>query len=1045
MIKNLPLFMLCSILLLLPNLTEAQSFRFERRILSTGTITEEGVTFAVSSDDAEQENESIDALFDDDLDTGWEGDPEDQNILTTGLRFRDMFIPKGAIIDSAFIYVWSHEGKTPEDVAKITIFGEATDHALTFNENDLIATRESTSTRILWEVAEEWLIWERYRTPDLKAIVQELVNREGWSAGNAMAFIMAGENQGPSEVENAREFESFENISDPEDGGDGQNHPERVPQLVVFYHVENAVVEIPIVATDTLTEEGLTFAVSSDDAEQENDAIDALYDDDLDAGWEGDPEDQNVLTTGLRFQNIPVPFGAKIDSAFIYMWSHEGKTTEDKAILTIYADNNTDSPTFSEDALITDRTPTGNKIVWTVEEEWLIWEKYRTPDLKAIVQEMVTKPTWEAGKPLTFIMAGQNQGPSEVENAREFESFENISDPEDGGDGQNHPERVPRLVIHYSSAQPTNIVQSEKKFDLYKMGTYATGLFDEAGAESCAFDATTGRIAFVNAKANSVMIVDANQPENITLFKEIDMSPYGGGVNSVDIHNGLIAIAVQANTKTDNGAVVFFDSEGNHLKTVEAGALPDMVAFSHDGKYALTANEGEPNDDYSVDPEGSITIVDLNNGVANATATHATFEAFNPDMANLRAAGVRIFGPNATVAQDLEPEFVAVSPDNSKAFVTLQEANAFAVVDIATATVEKIVPMGYKNHQLEGNGMDASNRSTGIEIKTWPVLGMYQPDAIKAFEVGGKTYYVTVNEGDSRDYDGYSEETRVKSLPLDAQTFPKAADLQKDPALGRLNTTTANGDTDGDGDFDVIYAYGARSFTIWDDNGALVFDSGDDLEQKTAVLDPENFNSNNDENGSRKSRSDDKGPEPEALDIAYLDGSIFALVGLERIGGVMVYDITDPNAPQFVSYTNNRNFAVDATTPEAGDLGPEYIRYVPADQSPVNVPLVIVSNEVSGTVTVFSVNQVVTSIFEAPQVQSLHVYPNPASDILTVALESDQPALLMLFNSQGQLVRQVNTRAQQTLELDVNQLPTGMYFIRALQNKTIYTQKVKID
>lgn len=1045
MTKTLHLLFFSIGLLLSSNLLEAQSFRFERRILPTGTITEEGVTFTVSADDAEQENDAIDALYDDDLDAGWEGAPEDQNILTTGLRFRDIFIPNGAIIDSAFVYVWSHEGKTAEDVARLTIYAEATDHALTFNETDLITARESTAAQVVWEVAEEWLIWEEYRTPDLSSIIQEVVNRDGWAAGNALALIMAGENQGPSELENAREFESFENISDPEDGGDGQNHPERVPQLVIYYHVNNAVVEIPIIATDTLTEEGLTFAVSTDDAEQENDAIDALYDDDLDAGWEGEPEDQNTLTTGLRFQNIAVPFGAKIDSAFIYVWSHEGKSTEDKAVITIYGDNNPNSPTFTEDALITDRTPTGNKVVWTVEEEWLIWEKYRTPDLKTIVQEMVTKPGWQTGNPISFVLAGQNQGPSEVENAREFESFENISDPEDGGDGQNHPERVPRLVIYYSTAQNTDIPQSDKQFDLYHVGTYSTGLFDEAGAESTAFDKTNGRVAFTNAMANSVMIIDANDPQNMSLFKEIDMSVYGGGVNSVDIYNGLMAVAVQAADKTANGSVVFFDSEGNHLNTVAAGALPDMLTFTHNGNFVLTADEGEPNDDYTVDPVGSVTIIDLTAGVENATARTAGFEGFNEEIDNLRAAGVRIFGPNATVAQDLEPEFVAVSPDDSKAFVNLQEANAFAIVDIATATVERIVPMGYKNHQLIGNGIDASNRSEGIEIKNWPVYGMYQPDAIKSFEVGGKTYYLTVNEGDSRDYDGYSEEERIKDLSLDPIAFPNAEALQADPALGRLNTTTAIGDTDGDGDFDVLYAYGARSFSIWDEAGQLVFDSGDDLEQKTAVLESANFNSTNDENGTFKNRSDDKGPEPEALDMAYLDGSIFALIGLERIGGVMVYDVTDPQNPTFVSYTNNRNFDAEATTPEAGDLGPEYVRFVAAEDSPVNVPLVIVSNEISGTLSIFSVNQTVTSIFETPEVQSLHVYPNPAQDWMNVNLESDQPALLMLFNTQGQLMKQLNTRGQHTIEMNVNNLPTGMYFIKVIQNNTIYSQKVKID
>ncbi len=213
----------------------AQSLLLERAIMVADTVEDDGVIFPASSDDAEQVNDEIDGLFDDDLDTGWEGAPEDQNIAITGLRFRDIFIPKGAVIDSAFIRVWSHEGKSADDVARITITAEANDNAETFTEDALITARPRTAAKSVWEVAEEWELWGAYRTHDLKHLVQEVVGRNGWVPGNAIAFILEGENQGVTDVENAREFESFENIADPEDGGDGQNHPERRPQLVVYY------------------------------------------------------------------------------------------------------------------------------------------------------------------------------------------------------------------------------------------------------------------------------------------------------------------------------------------------------------------------------------------------------------------------------------------------------------------------------------------------------------------------------------------------------------------------------------------------------------------------------------------------------------------------------------------------------------------------------------------------------------------------------------------------------------------------------------------
>ncbi|MCB0015905.1 MAG: choice-of-anchor I family protein, partial [Anaerolineales bacterium] len=221
---------------------------------------------------------------------------------------------------------------------------------------------------------------------------------------------------------------------------------------------------------------------------------------------------------------------------------------------------------------------------------------------------------------------------------------------------------------------------------------------------------------------------------------------------------------------------------------------------------------------------------------------------------------IRVFGPNATVAQDLEPEYIAVSDDSRLAWVTLQENNALATIDIASAQVISLQSFGLKDHSQPENALDVSNRDDAINITTWPVYGMYQPDAIAAFTIRGQQYLITANEGDARDYDGYSEEERVKDLELDPTAFPDADTLQEDENLGRLTVTTAQGDLDGDGDFDAIWSFGARSFSIWSRQGNLVYDSGNALEQITAATLPDQFNSTNDENDSFDNRSDDKGP-----------------------------------------------------------------------------------------------------------------------------------------------------------------------------------------
>lgn len=197
-------------------------------------------TTKISSDDAEQINAEIDKLYDDDLDAGWEGD--EFNVAITGLVFRGVKVPKNAIIDSAFIALYAHEDEG--DLAIITLKSEATDSAVTYNDTDLISARNYNASSVVWECSEDWTIWEPYRTPDIKALIQDVVSRNGWKAGNAIGIMMAGQDQGASTEDNARDMEAFENVEDPDDGGDGLNHPERIPQLVIYYRMPSSAQEL---------------------------------------------------------------------------------------------------------------------------------------------------------------------------------------------------------------------------------------------------------------------------------------------------------------------------------------------------------------------------------------------------------------------------------------------------------------------------------------------------------------------------------------------------------------------------------------------------------------------------------------------------------------------------------------------------------------------------------------------------------------------------------------------------------------------------------
>ena len=690
--------------------------------------------------------------------------------------------------------------------------------------------------------------------------------------------------------------------------------------------------------------------------------------------------------------------------------------------------------------------------------------------------------------------------------------------------------------------------------------------FDEGATEIPAYFPGVDSVFITDGQNGIVRIINITDPANPAFVDSIDFTTDVSndqgvdasalGINSVAFNGSLVALAVEyENTMMvdgqevefqDNGFVALYDSSGTFTTSVTVGSLPDMLAFTSSGDTIVVANEGEPSEDYSVDPEGSVSIVDVTDP-SNPVVADADFSSFH--KATLNAAGVRIFGPNATAAEDLEPEYVTIR--NDTAFVSCQENNALAIVELSSATVLDVVPLGFKDHSAGGNPLDASNRDDQINIQNWPVFGMYQPDAIESFEIGGETYLVTANEGDARDYNGFSEEFRMGDLLLETGKF--AADIQEDDQLGRLRTTstlglsnkefivqapltgdqevpevttnasgmgevrlidgtatfrltvqgidfsnvdaaapvgqdikdaTATTDTlddftrlhihagspsendsvihffydevidpvitdggdsiasisyslnpddnsviiegefigldddflaaakdaqfldtinyyfnlhtkgnpggeirgnlnrgkalysDEDEDrgfaiFDTLYSYGARSFSLWKvgpSGPERVYDSGDDFEQITAQRFPAFFNSTNDENAF-DNRSDDKGPEPEGVTVGKIGSETYAFIGMERIGGIMVYNITDPMNPHFENYVNNRDFSVVFDTDDEGDpdpteaqlraakdLGPEGLVFIPADESPNGTDLLAVTNEITGTFTIYELD-----------------------------------------------------------------------------------------
>ncbi|MCX7542512.1 choice-of-anchor I family protein [Corynebacterium sp. P5848] len=483
---------------------------------------------------------------------------------------------------------------------------------------------------------------------------------------------------------------------------------------------------------------------------------------------------------------------------------------------------------------------------------------------------------------------------------------------------------------------------------LTPLGTYESGRIGESAAEITVYHAASKRLLTVNAHAGAVDVIDIADPANPVKLFSISAGA-DVTINSVAVRaDGLAVAAVEAPTATDPGTAVFFDaaSDGAILGSVGVGALPDMVTITDDGRYALVANEGEPNKDHTVDPEGSVSVITLPGTIAAAIDADVRTAYFTRFTEGDLPEGVRVFTPEGvpgTVAQNLEPEYITTHGDT--AWVSLQENNALAVIDIPSATVTDLLPLGTVDFREVPT--DVSDKDGELKLGNWPLKGLLQPDAIASYEVSGTPYIVTANEGDARDF----EEARVGDLTLcpgfeglDAKAI---GDLQKKKRMGRLKVTTTLGYNSDDSCYDELFAFGGRGFSIVTADGTRIYNSNDDFLRIVSQF-PELA-------ADIDGRSDDKGTEPEGITLGQIGGRTYAFIGLERAGGIMVYDITDPRSPAFVSYVNNRDYGHPFDSPAAGDVGPEGLAFIPAAESPNGQNLLAVANEVSGTTTIWEI------------------------------------------------------------------------------------------
>ena len=553
---------------------------------------------------------------------------------------------------------------------------------------------------------------------------------------------------------------------------------------------------------------------------------------------------------------------------------------------------------------------------------------------------------------------------------------ESVADATSGNDGDvGSPGGDPEVVLPPFEIPDPVLVEA------------VAGTITLAGAEIVDFDATTQR-AFVTS-GDGLQVIDASDLSSLSVIATLSAGDLGfdsSDITSVSVNNGVIAVARPDPTGfiddplgtpgtggdefTGAGQVLFYDAASlGFLGVVQVGALPDMLTWNDAGTHVLVANEGQSSGDENQpdalqNPNGSVSVIAFN--ATNPTASTVTTLDFTDSSITFEALetkGVRVASPNTvpdgstnfapSAAADLEPEYITI--EGSTAYIALQENNAVAVIDDITAptafTIDDIIALGTKDHSLAENALDPSNEDGGINIDSYPVQGLFQPDGMASYTVDGQQYFFTANEGDGRDVDesrgadlvdGDLTNGEVDTTAFDAQTL---ADLADDAVLGRLKFSNIDGDTDGDGLIEELTSFGARSFSIFDAAGNLVFDSGSDFERITEILTPEEFNGNG-LASSFDSRSDDKGPEPESVVLGEIDGRTYAFVGLERVGGIVVYDVTDPENSEFAQYIRNEDANGDLV-----DIAPEGLRFITSAESQTGNALLAVPSEESNTLT----------------------------------------------------------------------------------------------
>ncbi len=520
------------------------------------------------------------------------------------------------------------------------------------------------------------------------------------------------------------------------------------------------------------------------------------------------------------------------------------------------------------------------------------------------------------------------------------------------------------------------VLNKEEKKDVFAgreiafeyLDNYETNIKDDSAIEIVKYSSYNNKLYAINGSVKTLEILKLSGAK-VNLEKSINIENMivdgefvFGDVTSVDVdkEGRFVVVAVQESDYSKDGKALFLDLNGNYITEVRTGVQPDMITISYGTQQVLVACEGEPRKGYEsgVDPEGTITSIEVSKEIKDISLDDVVTINFN----NVEVDNKVIIKKGNTIEKDLEPEYIAINESQNIAYVALQENNAIAKINLETKTVEWVKGLGFKDFSI--SKLDPSE-TDGINIRKAPILGIYMPDGIAFETINDRGYIFTANEGDSREWEEYTNETSISEISdkvkLNAENYDgytqKELDeyiekgyLEDDKHLGNLTINSNLGKNKND-EYETLYAFGGRSFSIFDaDTMELVYDSGSILEEMTSTKYPDFFNTSNNK-VELDSRSTSKGPEPENVVVGKVSDEYYAFVGLERISGIVAFNVSNPKETYYVNEINTRDF----TTGIAGDVGVEGMDFVSAEKSPTGEALIFTGNEVSGTAAMYKI------------------------------------------------------------------------------------------